>query len=123
MNRMTNKKYHQKNLDQHIKTVLDRSVDDLDEDTRYQLQMMRAKVLETKPKRNFFAKWPVFGGIATFASISMLAIFLFVNKPQFQSGEGNMLELDAVFFEADTSLELYEQYDFYVWLSEQEFKG
>lgn len=114
----------QEKTGQQIKSVLDRSVDELSSETRYQLQMRRAQVLNNQSRSNWWSKWPVLSGVTVFASISALAAFLFLGQPQFQPQETNMMsELDAVFFEADTNIELYEQYDFYVWLSQQESNG
>jgi len=114
----------QEKTKQQIKFVLDRSVDELSAETRYQLQMRRAQVLNNQSKSKWWSKWPVFGGVTVFASISALAAFLLLSQPQFQPQETNMItELDAVFFDADANIELYEQYDFYVWLSQQESNG
>ncbi len=114
----------QEDTKRQIKSVLDRSVDELSVETRYQLQIRRAQVLNNQSKSKWWSKWSVFGGITVFASISALAAFLLFSQPQFQPQETNMMsELDAVFFEADTNIELYEQYDFYVWLSQQESNG
>lgn len=117
-----NKDKHQ-DLDQQIKRVLDRSVEELDADTRYQLQLRRAKVLESQAKSNIWKNWPIFGGLATFASMATLATFLFISQTQLPSNDSHLSELDTGLFEADSNIELYEQYDFYVWLSEQESKG
>lgn len=114
---------NQDQLNQHIKTLLDHSVDQLDADTRYQLQLKRAQVINNSTKSHFIQNWPVFGGIATFASIAALAGFLFIGQPQNATHEMALPQLDSVFLEIDTSIELYEQYDFYVWLSQQESQG
>lgn len=116
-------KYKHQDLDQQIKRVLDRSVEELDADTRYQLQLRRAKVLESQAKSDIWRNLPVFGGLATFTSIVVLATFLFIGQTQLPSNENHLTELDTGLFEADSNIELYEQYDFYVWLSEQESKG
>ncbi len=114
---------NQEKLNQQIKSVLDRSVEELDADTRYQLQITRAQVLDDQASTRIWSKWPMFGGVATFASIVALAGFLIVGQPQLQFDEVNDMQLDAVLFEADANIDLYEQYDFYLWLSQQESQG
>lgn len=114
----------QDKLTQQIKLVLDRSVDELDADTRYQLQKTRARVLNNKSSKNRWTSWSTFGGVSAFASICALAVFILIQQPQLNTNDTNMLtELDAELLEVDTNIELYEQFDFYVWLSHQESNG
>ena len=115
---------HEKDINEQIKSVLDSSVDSLDEKTRHELQNRRASVLNDERGLLSQSKWPVFGGVTAIASIGLLSVFLFISQPQIQPLDTNMMtSMDAMLFEADTNIELYEQYDFYVWLSQQESNG
>ncbi len=114
-------KYDEEKLKQQIKSVLDESVEKTDTETRHQLQMIRANVLESEPKSVWRSHWPMFGGVAGFASIVALGVFLFITPLDHMENHNDVLiGLDTILFEADTNMELYEQYDFYVWLSGQE---
>ena len=114
----------EKDINEQIKSVLDSSVDSLDAITRRELQIRRASVLNDERRLLSQSKWPVFGGVTALASIGILSVFLLISQPQIQPPETNMLtSMDAVLFEADANIELYEQYDFYVWLSQQESNG
>lgn len=109
----------QDKLIQQIKSTLDESVAHIDQDTRYQLQMARAKVLQSEatpvPWHKRVTAW---SGIASFVSISIFAAFLYLSSP------GHPLSNDAemmatLLLDSDDGIELYEQYDFYIWLSQQ----
>lgn len=115
-------KLEQDKLAQQIKSVLDQSVEDIDVETRYQLQMARAKVLQSNQvAAPWYQRKSVWASAASFASIAMLAAFLFTSSPEYELENVDMMSnVDSLLFEADTGIELYEQYDFYVWLSEQE---
>jgi hypothetical protein len=116
------KQSQQDKLAQQIKSVLDQSVNDIDVDTRYQLQMARAKVLQSNDVANlWYQRKSIWAGVASFASISVLVAFLYVGSPEYEFNDVDMMSnVDSLLFETDTGIELYEQYDFYVWLSEQE---
>ncbi len=116
------KQSHQDKFSQQLKTVLDKSLDDIDADSRYRLQMARAKVLQTEQDSvRWYKRFPVWTRIAGLASVSMLAAFLFINTNSYKVDDLEMMSsVDSILFEADIGIELYEQYDFYVWLSEQE---
>ncbi len=102
--------------------MLDQSVQDIDVDTRNKLQMARAEVLQSD---NTSSAWgqrkSVWASIVSFAGVSMFALFLFINSPSNKVNDFEVMSnVDSLLFEADAGIELYEQYDFYVWLSEQE---
>ena len=109
-------------LAQQIKSVLDQSVKDIDADTRYQLQMARAKVLQSNNVASpWYQRKSIWASAASFASISVLAAFLFTSSPEYKLDDMEMMSnVDSFLFETDAGIELYEQYDFYVWLSQQE---
>tara|TARA_R110002049_G_scaffold252264_1_gene427240 strand:+ start:376518 stop:376880 length:363 start_codon:yes stop_codon:yes gene_type:complete len=115
------KKHEQDKLAQKIKSVLDQSVKSIDADTRYQLQMARAKVLQSSQGENYWYQGKtLWAGITSFAGISALVVFLLFNSPEYQLDDVNTRSVvDSLLLETDTGIELYEQYDFYVWLSEQ----
>jgi hypothetical protein len=119
------KQSEQDKLSQQIKSVLDQSIEDLDADIRYQLQMTRARVLQSNDvTRPWYYRKSIWASVASFASVSVLAAFLFINAPGYKLDDMEMMSnVDALLFETDAGIELYEQYDFYVWLSEQESTG
>lgn len=120
------KQPEQDKLTQRIKSVLDKSVEDIDADTRYQLQMARAKVLQLNTLvSRWYQRKSIWASVASFASVTVLVAFLFVNVPEYQLNDVEMISnVDSIlFFEADDGIELYEQYDFYVWLAKQEVNG
>ena len=113
-------KYNEDEFEQNIKAVLDSAVETTDAQTRYRLQIMRGKVLDNKTNAKPTA-WKVLSGVAGIACMVGFAAFLLVKQPAHVIDHSGMLtDIDNVLFEADSSLELYEQYDFYVWLSQQE---
>ena len=116
------KQSQQEKLAQQIKSVLDQSVEDIDVDTRYQLQMARAKVLQSNEMTNhWYQRKPIWLGMASFACMSALAAILFTGSLKYELNDVDMMSnVDALIFESDTGIEMYEQYDFYVWLSTQE---
>ena len=121
-NKSRQDKPRQDKLAQQIKSVLDESVQDIDADTRYQLQIARAKVLQSGNESTAWAKhWPVWAGVVSIACISLLTASLLINTSNYEVEEFEMMtSMDNLLFESDAGIELYEEYDFYVWLSEQE---
>ncbi len=115
-------KLEQDKLVKQIKSVLDQSVEDIDADTRYQLQMARAKVLQSNDVAiPWYQRKSIWASVASFASISAFAAFLFISSPEYMLDDVDMMSnVDSFLFETEAGIELYEQYDFYVWLSEQE---
>ncbi len=116
------KQSEQDKLARQIKSVLDQSVKDIDADTRYQLQMARAKALQSSDAVSpWYQRKSIWASAASFASVTALVAFLFVSSPEYQLDDVDMMSnVDSLLFETDTGIELYEQYDFYVWLLEQE---
>jgi|TARA_B110000238_G_C16140397_1_gene445916 hypothetical protein len=111
----------QDTLTQQIKSVLDQSVEDIDADTRYRLQIARAKVLQSNEvASDWYQRKSIWVSVASFACISVLAIFLFMGSPEYPLNNVDIVSnVDSLLFETDAGIELYEQYDFYVWLSSQ----
>ena len=109
---------------QQLKHTLDQSVENIDEDTRYQLQRMRAKVLQGKdenPWRQIGLSWK---GVVGFVSISLFVAVLLINMPlRFSDSLDTNLQTEKNLFEEDNSIELYEEYEFYVWLSERDYNS
>lgn len=99
-----------------IKQALDESVEQLDEDTRYQLQCRRAEVLQKEHKTQF--TWlKLAGACAVFALVSILWLNTKVTLPEQPERQ---LSAQTIFFDEEANIELYQEYDFYVWLSEQD---
>ena len=115
----------QDKLTRQIKSVLDQSVKNIDANTNYQLQMARAKVLQSNAVASgWYQRKSVWASVASFACILVLAAFLFVGSPEYTLNDVDMISnVDGLLFESDAGIELYEQYDFYVWLSSQESNG
>ena len=84
--------------------------------------MARAKVLQSNDVAiPWYQRKSIWASVASFASISAFAAFLFISSPEYMLDDVDMMSnVDSFLFETDAGIELYEQYDFYVWLSEQE---
>ena len=99
-----------------IKHMLDESVEQLDEDTRYQLQCRRVEVLQKEHKPQF--TWlTLAGACATLVLVSMLWLNTKVTLPEQPERQ---LSAQTILFDEEADIELYQEYDFYVWLSEQD---
>ena len=109
---------------QQLKQTLDQSVENIDEDTRYQLQKMRANVLQGKAENPWYHIRLSWKGAVGFVSISLFAAVLLINMPlRFSESLDTNLQAEKNLFEEDNSIELYEEYEFYVWLSEREYNS
>ena len=54
-----------KSFENQLKAILDRSVEEIDENTRYRLQMARAEVLQlAQTNQPWFKKWYSWAGVA-----------------------------------------------------------
>lgn len=118
------KQAKQEKFEQQVKSVLDQSVEDINADTRYQLQMARAKVLQSNEGASlWYQKKPMWASVASFASVSVLVTVLMFSSSEYkQEALDVVTNQDSILFESDTGIDMYEQYDFYVWLSTQEVK-
>ncbi len=104
---------------QQLKSTLDQSVRDIDEDVRYQLQIARGGVLDKNIKHSG-RRWTLWASAAGIAAISLFMI-VFVTNPLLQTQDMEMVAgVEINIFEDDANIEIYEEYDFYVWLSNQE---
>jgi len=112
----------QAKLAQQINSVLDQSVEDIDTDTLYQLQMARAKVLQSDDVGSrWYNRKLIWASIAGFTCMSVLVALLFTSSLKYRLNDVEMVSnIDSLLFETEIGIELYEQYDFYVWLSTQE---
>lgn len=116
------KKTEQDKFTKQIQSVLDQSVLDIDAETKHQLQMARVRALQSNSSEGrWYQRKSGWMGVAGFASMSMLAAFLFLSAPEYPLDDLDIVSNgDGLLFEADAGIELYEQYEFYVWLSRQE---
>ena len=104
--------------------LLDKSVDEVGEDTRYRLQMARAQVLEQEPRQPWFRRWHTWATATGFASIFAVALVTTQQAPVYESAPMEYLSDQPMqLLEDEAALDLYEEYDFYVWLSQQEIKS
>ena len=109
-------------LEKQTKSTLDKSVDELDASIQYRLQMARATVLQNNASiRPWYKRGVSWAGITAVASVCVISFTLFNKAPLIEStGNGFVSTMDSNLFDADTGIELYEEYDFYVWLAQQE---
>ena len=109
-------------LENQIKSTLDKSVDELDASIQYRLQMARAKVLQSKVSiRPWYKRGVSWAGVTAVASVCVLSFTLFNKAPLVESTSNEFVSTtDSNLFDADAGIELYEEYDFYVWLSQQD---
>lgn len=104
---------------QQLKSTLEQSVQDIDEDTRYQLQMARGKILNTETT-TWSRNKTIWASTASVAVLSLFAVVFLVNSV-WQSQETEMVAgVENIIFEEDINIEIFEEYEFYVWLSHQE---
>ncbi len=110
------KQTEQNKLAQQIKSVLDQSVKDIDADTQYQLQLARVKALQSKDVvKRWYQSKSIWASVASLASVSVLVVLISTSPLEYPvSGVDMMSNMDGLLFETDESIELYEQYDFYV---------
>ena len=109
-------------LEQQLKSVLDDSVETLDPSILYRLQIARANVLQQENDISpWYKRWPAWASVTGMASICVL-VFSLSNTATFFDPIGKELtsNIDVNVFDDETSIELYEEYDFYLWLSQQE---
>ena len=99
------------------KAVLDRSVDELDQQTILRLQRMRVNTLTARPRS---ARWVLAGGLATMC-VGILASVLWVSKPVAVMPVHEADDLDVV--TAAENLEFYDEIDFYRWLADHHGEG
>ena len=103
-----------------LKQALDQSSDTLDGKTLSRLRQARTKALESPYKPNYFSHW---GPVAAAASVSALAIGLWLYQPT-QENHTMMANLeDLELLAAQEDIEFYEDLDFYLWLESQESQG
>ena len=117
MNNRDDKAFESKLVD-----ILDQSTTELDDATRYRLQLARAEVLEygerSVPWYRRLHTWATATGLASVFTV----VFLVTNN--FPAYTNKNIELtsdaDINLIDDEIGVELYEEYDFYVWLSQQE---
>ena len=114
MNDQENEKFAQQ-----LKSTLDKSVSDLDENVRCKLQIARGEILN-KEINSWRRPSIIWASTASVLVISVLVLML-VSSPYMQINENEiMASVESNIFEDDANIEFYEELDFYVWLSEQE---
>ena len=104
-----------------VRTLLDRSVDQLPRDVLSSLKIGRIRAVELAEKREArfwgFHQWVTTGGVASIA-ILVVAVSLWISPVgnQLTGVPADDLEVVAI----NEQLELYEDLDFFMWLSEKE---
>ena len=116
MNNTTDKQF-----EQQLRSTLDQSIAELDSDIQYRLQMARAQVLQNSVIP-WYQQWATWASVAGVMSVCVLTFTLFSNTSLFNEPAATNLaiNIEGNIFDGDASIELYEEYDFYVWLAHQE---
>ena len=109
-------------FEQQLKSVLDESTDTIDPKLQYRLQLARAEALEKGSNYSpWYKRWYTWASITGMASVCVLTFSLLSTATLFDpASNGLTSNFDTNVFDDETSIELYEEYDFYVWLSQQE---
>lgn len=102
-----------------IKQQLDQQADGMDGQTLSRLRLARATAL-AEPRQGGWRWQP----LAAFASVSVLAVAVWLAMPVNKGGEQNMAALDDMeLLAAADDLEFYEEIEFYAWLEGQDEAG
>ncbi len=101
-----------------IRQQLDKSCNALDGQTLSRLNRIRHEALERKQTRGSRMLLP-FGGFVT-ASVLVLAVTLFRPGPEADVSTGASPLEDLEILTSSDSLDLYEDYEFYQWLAEND---
>lgn len=101
----------------NAKSVLDKSVQDLDAQVRNRLRHARHRALEARPSHT---TWVLAGGLAA-ASVAALAVTLWLVEPGVVEPIPDVQDLELL--TAADNLEFYEDLEFYRWLADQDRAG
>ena len=111
---------HDQEFTRKLSAVLDQSVNDIDEDTRYRLQIARANILNRENDiQPWYKRWNTWATATGFASICMVALLMTNQLPIQDNATLELASAPQSSLLEDANVELYEEYDFYVWLSHQ----
>ena len=108
-------------IQQHANQLLDESIGHIDPDSSYRLQMARASALQQAQIRRHRNKWYL-PSVAASVVVAFIAVF-FTLQPSLnmkQSGIG-LGEDHMMSVEDSDETELYEDLEFYMWLSSKEW--
>lgn len=108
-------KHPESQFEHDIKQTLDESQDQIDIETKHQLQRARNKALSRRNKTSMSQSW---GGAIALASVTALAIGLAWDMPPSQSSFTDNIE-DIELLASTEDMSLYEDLDFYLWLAAQ----
>jgi hypothetical protein len=106
-----------------VRDALDRNTASLDEDTLLQLRRIRLDALETAGQRRKFFAFPrlvTAGGLAT-AVIVAVAVSFWSTPPRQTLPVSHPEDVEVLVIK--DHLDLYQDLDFYRWLSQAETKG
>ena len=116
-----------------VRQQLDQQIDELDDKTRLRLRQARANALAVGDRKgaNWFGLNNVGRGAVAFASLSMLAVAVWLAVPTSQgpemlahSGESDTVQAqvfdDIELLAAVEELEFYEDVEFYYWVETQD---
>ncbi len=110
------------NFEQQVRDVLEESVSRIDDTTLGQLAAARCRALDPVERQRGFGRWflPAAGALA--AAMLLVLVFYWGGRPQYQQAAGDYL-LDAEIIDSPENLELLQDMDFYVWLTEESNNG
>lgn len=113
------------NFEKKLADVLDQSAEQLDEATRYRLQVARAQALDSGERATpWYKRWHTWASATGVASIFSV---VFLVTSNFSTYPNNVIEFasdtEITLTDDDVGQELYEEYEFYVWLSQQEIRS
>ena len=101
----------------NAKSVLDKSVKNLDAQVRSRLRHARNRALEARPSHT---AWVLAGGLAA-ASVAALAVTLWLVEPGVVEPIPDVQDLELL--TAADNLEFYGDLEFYRWLADQDRAG
>ena len=99
-----------------VKQQLDDSVEDLDAEVLSRLNQARSAALQANEKRSWRMQ-PMWGGMAT-ASVALVVAVLWLGGESPQMN--NMVVEDLELLSSTEAIELYEDYEFYQWLNDED---
>jgi len=112
-----------KELLEGVRDALDRHAASLDEETLLRLRGVRFEALERQERRRAFFAFPrlvTAGGVATAVVVAVaISVWSTATRPKFPVSHPEELEVVAI----RDHLDLYQDLEFYRWLSADEMKG
>jgi len=114
-----------------LSSTLDDSLTDIDDDVLSRLRHARMQAVEIADNSNEQECKPVFAtvfpswlapvsSVATFATVALVAISLWLNQPNLLDNNDLNSVKDMTILSSNDELEFYQNLDFYLWLAQYE---